>query len=50
MRFVGLLDLNVLQLAIVGEYGERNCQLAMNLLKSTKFHLTNEQAIPYSCC
>jgi len=41
---------NVLQLQEVGDYGVKNCLLALNLIRSTKFHLTTEPPISCRCC
>jgi hypothetical protein len=41
---------NGLQLQEVGDFGAQNCLPALNLLRSTKLHLTTEPPISCRCC
>jgi len=41
---------NVLQLQEVGDFGDENCLLALNLIRSTNVHLTTEPPISCRCC
>jgi hypothetical protein len=41
---------NVLQLQEVGDFGDENCLPALNLIRSTKLHLTTEPPISCRCC
>ena len=38
------------QLQEVGDFGDENCLLPLNLIRSTKLHLTNEPPISCKCC
>jgi len=41
---------NVLQLQEVGDFGDENCLPLLNLIRSTKLHLTTEPPISCRCC
>ena len=41
---------NVLQLQEVGDFEAQNCLPALNLIRSTKLHLTTEPPISCRCC
>src|SRR5690554_67084 len=41
---------NVLQLQEVGDFGDENCLPPLNLIRSTKLHLTTEPPISCRCC
>lgn len=41
---------NVLRLQEVSDFGYENCLPPMNLIRSTKFHLTTEPPISFRCC
>jgi hypothetical protein len=41
---------NVLQLQEVGDFGDENCLPPLNLIRSTKLHLTTEPPISCSYC
>jgi hypothetical protein len=41
---------NGLQLQEVGDFGDENCLPALNLIRSTKLHLTTEPPISCRCC
>src|SRR5690606_24280051 len=40
----------VLQLQEVGDFGDENCLPPLNLIRSTKLHLTTEPPISCRCC
>jgi len=44
------LACNVLQLQEVGDFGDENCLPPLNLIRSTKLHLTTEPPISCRCC
>ena len=44
------LAANVLQLQEVGDFGDENCLPPLNLIRSTKLHLTTEPPISCRCC
>ena len=44
------LAYNGLQLQEVGDFGDENCLPALNLIRSTKLHLTTEPPISCRCC
>jgi hypothetical protein len=46
----GRITYNVLQLQEVGDFGDENCLPALNLIRSTKLHLTTEPPISCRCC
>ena len=39
-----------MQLQEVGDFGDENCLPPLNLIRSTKLHLTNEPPIFCRCC
>jgi hypothetical protein len=41
---------NGLQLQEVGDFGDENCLPPLNLIRSTKLHLTTELPISCRCC
>ena len=41
---------DVLQLQEVGDFGDENCLPEMNLIRSTKLHLTTEPPLLGRCC
>ena len=41
---------NGLQLQEVGDFGDENCLPPLNLMRSTKLHLTTEPPISCRCC
>jgi hypothetical protein len=41
---------NVLQLQEVGDFGDENCLPPLNLIRSTKFHLTTEPPLLPNVC
>ena len=41
---------DVLQLQEVGDFGDENCLPPLNLIRSTKLHLTTEPPISCRCC
>jgi len=45
-----LVVYDVLQLEEVGDFGDENCLPPLNLIRSTKLHLTTEPPISCSCC
>ena len=44
------IEYNGLQLQEVGDFGDENCLPPLNLIRSTKLHLTTEPPISCSCC
>ncbi len=44
------LAASVLQLQEVGDFGDENCLPPLNLIRSTKLHLTTEPPISCRCC
>jgi hypothetical protein len=44
------LAYNVLQLQEVGDFGDENCLPPLNLIRSTKLHLSTEPPISCRCC
>jgi len=44
------MNANVLQLQEVGDFEAQNFLPALNLIRSTKLHLTTEPPISCSCC
>jgi len=49
-RVVFYNDRYVLQLQEVGDFGDENCLPPLNLIQSTKLHLTTEAPISCKCC
>jgi hypothetical protein len=47
MSYHFTVEVNVLQLQEVGDFGDENCLRPLNLIRSTKLHLTTEP--PISC-
>lgn len=43
-------DLNGLELQEVGDFGDENCLISVNLIRSTKLSLTTELPISCRCC
>lgn len=50
VRPVALMVCNGLQLQEVGDFEALNCLPALNLIRSTKLHLTSEPPISCRCC
>jgi hypothetical protein len=47
---INFVSRNGLQLQEVGDYEAQNCLPPLNLIRSTKLHLTTEPPISYRCC
>ena len=49
-RMFNRVTYNVWRLQEVGDFGDENCLPPLNLIRSTKLHLTTEPPISCRCC